>query len=288
MKKMSVSQVRPFIRYAQILKIDENLQFENIVAYDYRLFFVRDGKGEIVVDGRVYPMQKGALIMWRPGVEYSLLHGGRGGMEMIGISFDLCFSNSHRQVPIPPSKASDFRRDEIVEPHDMDVADFLNEAVYCVDCRETEFELLRIYAEYKNKLKFFEQKISGMFLTVLSEILRKTEKSGEAGQNNGGVERILRVIRENYDKPLTNQLIGGKLGYHPNHVSRLMVLYTGMSLHRYVQNYRIEKAMDLLQMTDMSVMQIGEAVGFRDFTHFSKYFKKKTGYTPTAFRIGRR
>ena len=125
-----------------------------------------------------------------------------------------------------------------------------------------------------------------MLLAVLTDILRKLESGAEDGHGKSSGEAILKMIRENYDKQLTNKLIGEKTGYHPNHVNRIVVNSTGVSLHRYLQNFRIEKAMDLLQLTDMSVMQIGEKVGFRDFTHFSKYFKKKTGYTPTAFRSG--
>ena len=282
MKEFITEQIRPFIRYAQLIKIDEGMPFKNVAAYDWRMFFVRDGSGEFVVDNTVYSAKKGTLILWGPGSQYSILSKGDSMLSLIGFNFDLAFLNSHIKSPVPPVGIDKFIYDEIIEKNDLN---FFGKVIYLNDRHDIEFELLKIYTEYKNKLSFFEHKMSGMFLSVLTEILRTQNQTGNNMRKNENIEKILDIIKENYNKPLTNKLIGKKIGYHPNHANRLLVAYTGMSLHKYLQNYRIEKAIDLLQTTDMSVTQICEAVGFRDFTHFSKYFKKKTGHTPTAFRL---
>ena len=42
----------------------------------------------------------------------------------------------------------------------------------------------------------------------------------------------------------------------------------------------------LLERSDFSVQQIAHALGFNDPTHFSHFFKKKTGTSPKAYRAG--
>ena len=63
-----------------------------------------------------------------------------------------------------------------------------------------------------------------------------------------------------------------------------MVAYTGLSLHKYLTRTRIDRAIDLLSTTAMSVGEVGAQVGFHDPSHFSKAFEKVTGHSPSAFR----
>jgi AraC-like DNA-binding protein len=63
-----------------------------------------------------------------------------------------------------------------------------------------------------------------------------------------------------------------------------MVLNTGSSLHQYLLNYRISMAIELIESTYGSITDIAYQVGFKDISHFSKYFKKKTGRAPSEFR----
>lgn len=287
MKTLSVAEIKPFIRYAQQLVISNSLQFRSIAAYDCRFFFVRDGVGEIIVNETSYSMEKGCLMLWQPGLEYSLLAKENCEMKLIGFNFDFCDLHRDKQIPIPPSNISEFRHNEILTPFIVSDSDLFKTPVYQQNRHNLELELMQIYKEYKNRLRFYENKISGMFLSILTDILRSGEQSGSTGKQEENINKILRLIKDRYSEPLTNQTIGTELGYHPNYVNHLMVQHTGVSLHKYLQSYRIGRAMDLLQTTELPISQICDAVGFKDFTHFSKYFKRKTGYTPSAFRSGR-
>ena len=52
----------------------------------------------------------------------------------------------------------------------------------------------------------------------------------------------------------------------------------------YLRTKKIEKAMDLLEQTDLSVSEICFQIGFNDASHFTKAFKKHTKQSPLAFR----
>ena len=55
---------------------------------------------------------------------------------------------------------------------------------------------------------------------------------------------------------------------------------------QYLISYRVERAKKLLEETDHMIYYVAEKVGFRDVRHFSKTFKKCTGYTPMEYRGG--
>lgn len=61
----------------------------------------------------------------------------------------------------------------------------------------------------------------------------------------------------------------------------------GMSLTAYIQHTRIQAALKLLNATDMSVSEIATAVGYQDFSYFSKVFSKNVGCSPRAYRTGK-
>ena len=60
----------------------------------------------------------------------------------------------------------------------------------------------------------------------------------------------------------------------------------GISVSRYIQEKRIEKAKELLDTTALSVGEIALVVGYAEGNYFSKVFKKETGLAPTEYRRG--
>jgi AraC-like DNA-binding protein len=74
------------------------------------------------------------------------------------------------------------------------------------------------------------------------------------------------------------------LGYSPYYLSDLLKKETGRSTQDYIQEHILEKAKDLLISTNEPVNQIGYQLGFEYPAHFSKFFKNKTGTTPSKYR----
>ena len=58
----------------------------------------------------------------------------------------------------------------------------------------------------------------------------------------------------------------------------------GCSINEYVQYQRNELAKELLLQKDMSVAEVAEAVGIKDTNYFIRFFKKRNGCTPKAWR----
>jgi AraC family transcriptional regulator of arabinose operon len=71
-------------------------------------------------------------------------------------------------------------------------------------------------------------------------------------------------------------------------VSRLTQKFrqkTGLSPMQFLEQQRVERAMDLMARTDLKIQSIGEEVGFECPFYFSLRFRKHTGFNPRAFRI---
>ena len=69
--------------------------------------------------------------------------------------------------------------------------------------------------------------------------------------------------------------------------SRLRVIFkqtAGIPLGRYLQNYRLNRAMALLRTTKLPITEIAEEAGFGSPQAFSRIFKKELGHTPRAYR----
>lgn len=280
---VSFADICPFVRYAQRLKITKASNFLGLCAYDHRFFFCQSGSGVITVEGKNYPMQRGCLIIWRAGMKYDL-KSEDGELLLLGANFDFLSAAKDREAPIPPARTA-FMNENIVERVTFSDADCLNGVLYINNMHRVEATLEQICDEYMQNRTHFAVKNTGLFMSVLTEAVRDATLENENIRRSGKkVEEILAYIAKHYSEEITNSELGRRFGYHPNYINHLVVQHTGMSLHKYVLRFRINKAVELLQTTDQPVIRISEKCGFYDYNHFLKYFKQVTGYTTKAFR----
>ena len=72
--------------------------------------------------------------------------------------------------------------------------------------------------------------------------------------------------------------------YSQSHLSRLMKEYLGVSPKQYINDVRLEEAYSAIILTNESLQEISENVGFMSFSHFNKIFKERYKLTPAALR----
>lgn len=71
----------------------------------------------------------------------------------------------------------------------------------------------------------------------------------------------------------------------PNYFGDLVKKETGKTPQEYIQSKVIDVAKDLLTDTDQTVAEIGYKLGFEYSQHFTRYFKRYVGKTPTQYRM---
>ena len=72
----------------------------------------------------------------------------------------------------------------------------------------------------------------------------------------------------------------------PNYLSDLLKNETGKNTQEHIHFYMLEKAKNLLSKPELSISEISYELGFEYSQSFSKFFKKKTGFSPTVYRTG--
>jgi two-component system, response regulator YesN len=104
-------------------------------------------------------------------------------------------------------------------------------------------------------------------------------------KNCFAVNRITAYIQKNYsDKMLSVQSIADAVFLTPTYISCLFKKKTGKTIGQYIQNYRMQKAVEFLRDPQYKIYQISDMVGYEDAHYFTKLFKKQTGLKPSDFR----
>lgn len=75
-----------------------------------------------------------------------------------------------------------------------------------------------------------------------------------------------------------------RLNLSANYLSDLLSKYTGKSTQEYIHLKLIDKAKSMLWSTENSIAEIAYTLGFEYPSHFTKFFKTKTGYSPKEYR----
>jgi len=74
------------------------------------------------------------------------------------------------------------------------------------------------------------------------------------------------------------------LAVHINQLNRSLKQITDKTTSQLIADRIVKEAKILLQDTEWNVTKIAWRLGFEDVTHFTKFFKKNSNQTPSAFR----
>ena len=101
---------------------------------------------------------------------------------------------------------------------------------------------------------------------------------------NRPIKEAQRYINEHYASNVCLEEVSSLVGFNATYFSTLFKKETGMNFLEYVTLVRIRSAKQLLADSRKSTLDISHEVGYSDFKHFTKQFKKVTGLTPSEYR----
>ena len=94
----------------------------------------------------------------------------------------------------------------------------------------------------------------------------------------------MKYVGENLDKDLSNKTIANIAFISEDYVGQFFKSLTGKNLQDYVENQRLEKALELLKTIPDNIQSIAHKVGFKDPAYFSRRFKMKYGVNANSVR----
>lgn len=274
---MELNQAIPYIRFADTLLFE--FQRGPFRTYDGRLLYCQSGGAEVDIGGKTHILSRGALLLFQSDTEYIIRP--RQAVTMAVLDFDFTQEYSQRTdflLPCPPELFDAAQAHAHISFSDTGL---FSEPFFLKNASFVEGILQEIIQEFQQKRLFFRGKTSTLFKNLLFELARADQAGSDSRDT---VPRVLSYIEQNLSRRFSNAEIGEALNYNPNYLNRLMLQHTGQSLHQYILQRRLTVGANLLLNTRQPISDIAAGLGFNSPSHFSNFFKEKTGMTPNQYR----
>ena len=155
------------------------------------------------------------------------------------------------------------------------------------------------YARFLNYLDLIEAKVQppssrsseivrsfiNILVNEIDEIISHDDSPKHQKSRNDQLLFEFKVlVSENYHDHRQLSFYADKLNVTPKHLSSVIKQASGRTANEWINEMILLEAQVLLKNHDLSIAQIAEILSFTDTSHFGKFFKKRTGEGPSAYR----
>ncbi len=102
------------------------------------------------------------------------------------------------------------------------------------------------------------------------------------------VQTARSIMQLHLEEGIEVEQIARELGVGYTHLLEIFRQYTGLTPYQYYLQLRVHRAKEMLQSPDLSIKEVSGRMNFENQYYFSRFFKKKTGYTPSEWKAGNR
>ena len=166
----------------------------------------------------------------------------------------------------------------------------LMDAYFCVGEFLEELQISREEVAPPEVTAEFLQSERGVrsYVTDIMEKALELRETAASNRYRNVVSEVEAYIEQHYaEEELSLNLLAAHVNFSPNHLSMIFSQQTGKSFIKYLTEYRMQKAKELLRCTGKRSSEISVEVGYKDAHYFSYLFKKTQGMTPTQYRGGK-
>jgi AraC-like DNA-binding protein len=238
------------------------LHYHNV----YELYFLESGSREYIINGELYAVETGMLVLIPPGVLHEtsgspfsrkLMHFSRKGLERIF-------------APNVVADLLDLPECPIYIP---------NENI-SLSSIENVFHQARIY---------FTRGNVRACLSCVAYLLEGTRymTSGQPKSSRDAdklVDQIIDYVKENANRVENLNEIASTFFISKSHLCHLFKQQKGMTVYDFILKIKIENASKLLTTTKKKIKDISEECGFHSEYYFSRRFFMATGISPSKYR----
>lgn len=179
--------------------------------------------------------------------------------------------------------ASDIEAQGLAQLELVQLKELLNDLLKQLIDRLNERDVYTFAVEELPAGALSEKQCYESFLEILLNITNQI-KSKRKGNMKEPVEEAKAYIERNLSKELSLNEVAEMLGLNPSYFSQLFKQMTDETFVHYRIKKRMEKAKKLLAIPHYKITDISFEVGYADHPHFTKTFKRFTGYTPSEYR----
>lgn len=228
---------------------------------------MKNGGGQVIVDGKCFPLGTGQLLFFPPGRKHGLQ--ASGGQPVC--TLDTKFKIRHRSL------AAACRR---IEP------------IHASFDRRILALLEAIHAEAQHVDAFSAEVCRTLLAQALLLLLRG--KPGELTALPTGPDpdetgarlpqRLHRFLRDHGAETITQKTLSRSFCYSYHHLHAVYRQRYGESPLRALKRMRVERAMQLIRYADYGLKHVAKASGFATVHHFTRVFTSVAGISPARWR----
>lgn len=97
------------------------------------------------------------------------------------------------------------------------------------------------------------------------------------------IRAVINYIHLHLDEDLSLSLLASQFYKNPASLSATFSREVGMSITDFIHQTRINEALRYFNTTEMSISEVAVAVGFQDFSYFSRLFRRQVGCNPREY-----
>lgn len=249
---------------------------------EMEIIYVKSGFGKVYIDMNFYDINCGDIIIINKEALHYLYNNTDTALKYEAIIFDLrLLQNSfldYCQVNfINPLIENNLKTTHIIKNSSVGYDEIL-------------LYVCKIIKSYNDSAFGFQLQIKGLLFNLFYELFNREyiqKPNYELISTNNKILKLKNVIKyiyDNYNKPLHINELSKIAGYSEYHFIRFFKSQTGKTCTNFINALRIEKSLDLLINTNLSITEIAFNVGYDDVSYFIKVFKRLTSSTPSNYR----
>ncbi len=230
----------------------------------FLIHYVLSGKGRFSVGNQEYSLEAGSGFLIEPG--------------------ELVFYQSDEQEPwtyvwvgFGGSQAGEYvRKMGLSGMH----------PVFCSNRREELYTCVRNMMEHNTSGVANDLRRNGELAIFLSLIAAEAQgrEVEDADKANAYVKKAVNFIQSNYCNPIKVTDVADFVCVNRSYLYTLFEHSLGMPPQKFLSAYRITKAAELLQTTEIPIESIALSCGYNDALVFTKAFKQTKGISPSRYR----
>ena len=246
----------------------KDVQFPMHVHDAYELYCFVSGKASYMVEGRIYDLRGGSMLLMRRAETHKLIVNGSGRYERYVLHFSPSVLQSFgfsEQLLAP------FTRRGLGERNLYLPSEF--SAIKPIEFFQKCFRELEVMPN--------DEVIIANLASFMCSVRMAFERSVEpdfGGEKDLGRE-IIDFINANLSSELSLEIISSEVHMSPSQIGRVFRKLTGTSVYDYILSKRLIVAQELISKGE-SATDAAQKAGFRDYSAFYRLCKKRLGVSP--------
>ena len=229
--------------------------------FDHELAVCEGGEALISLNSETFALQKGQCIYLRGQSVHSILSAPGTTLYVSLFSDNLLRRVTDNYCLINPVFADDFRVLETLE---------------------------RIRAAGFKKERFYDEISNALMQQLIAEIFSVLEIRSSAVLVSAATERYKKLLYDIDENAGTYSFLRAVefMNMSEAYFSRFFKRISGMTFSMYLNHIRVNRAIELIQNTDLSMTEIAMNCGFDTIRNFNRVFRQITGYSPRELPDG--